>query len=88
MKNLVDANGRTIWFRGQAGSLKPLNAKSRLKRSKGSKIVTKEVDIEDPVKKQLKMEIKPPKAKSIQIKHENEAKPKDLRRTQRSTSKR
>ena len=88
MKNLVDANGRTIWFRGQAGALKPSNAKSRLKRSKGSKIVTKEVDIKHSVKKQLKMEIKPPTTESIQIKHEYEANPKDLRRTQRSTRKR
>ena len=88
MKNLVDANGRTIWFRGQAGSLKPLNAKSRLKRSKGSKIVSKEVDVEDPVKKQLKTEIKPPETESVQIKYENETNPKDLRRTQRSARKR
>ena len=29
MKNLVDKNGRTIWFYGPAGALKPLNAKSR-----------------------------------------------------------
>merc|ERR1711936_559739 len=29
MKNLVDHNGRTIWFCGEAGPLKPNNSKSR-----------------------------------------------------------
>ena len=87
MKNLVDANGRTIWFRGQAGALKPSNAKSRLKRSKDSKTVTKEGYIKDSVNKQLKVEIEPPTTKSVQIKHEYEANPKDLR-SRRSKRKR
>ena len=29
MQNLVDRNGRTIWFSGPAGPMKPANAKSR-----------------------------------------------------------
>ena len=33
MRNMVDHNGRTIWFCGEAGPLAPKNAKSRSKRS-------------------------------------------------------
>lgn len=29
MNNLVDHNGRTIWFKGPPGPMKPSNAKSR-----------------------------------------------------------
>ena len=38
MTNLVDKNGRTIWFHGEAGKLKPKTAKSRgIRISKTSK---------------------------------------------------
>ena len=38
MTNLVDKNGRTIWFHGEAGKLKPKTAKSRgIRISKASK---------------------------------------------------
>ena len=33
MQNLVDRNGRTIWFAGPPGPMKPPNSKSRGKRS-------------------------------------------------------
>jgi hypothetical protein len=32
MQNLVDHNGRTMWFSGPAGPMKPTNSKSRGKR--------------------------------------------------------
>ena len=32
MQNLVDRNGRTIWFSGPPGPMKPSNSKSRGKR--------------------------------------------------------
>merc|ERR1712073_129766 len=33
MQNLVDHNGRTIWFSGPPGPMKPTNSKSRGKRT-------------------------------------------------------
>ena len=33
MQNLVDRNGRTIWFAGPPGPMKPSNSKSRGKRT-------------------------------------------------------
>ena len=33
MSNLVDHNGRTIWFEGPAGPMKPSNSKSRTKKT-------------------------------------------------------
>ena len=35
MQNLVDRNGRTIWFAGPPGPMKPSNSKSRGKRDGG-----------------------------------------------------
>lgn len=37
MKNLVDRNGRTIWFSGEAGPMKPANGKSRSPVKKAKK---------------------------------------------------
>merc|ERR1719259_1539511 len=49
MKNLVDRNGRTIWFSGEAGPMKPANSKSRCPvKMKGKK--TKQEDHDYPVK--------------------------------------
>ena len=37
MNNLVDHNGRTIWFKGPAGPMKPSNAKSRGVKKKANR---------------------------------------------------
>ena len=37
MQNLVDRNGRTIWFAGPPGPMKPSNSKSRGKRTSKKK---------------------------------------------------
>ena len=47
MQNLVDHNGRTIWFSGPPGPMKPSNSKSRGKRTSKSDTVKKEVPNED-----------------------------------------
>ena len=59
MKNLVDGNGRTIWFDGPAGPMKPSNAKTRGKRVT-KKESNKDHDYESP-KKKVKKEPKEPK---------------------------
>ena len=47
MNNLVDKNGRTIWFHGLPGKLKPANAKSRtFKSPKKKKVVKQKVKID------------------------------------------
>ena len=45
MNNLVDHNGRTIWFKGPAGPLKPTNAKSRGMKTKKRKSKTDDKDV-------------------------------------------
>ena len=59
MKNLVDGNGRTIWFDGPAGPMKPSNAKTRGKRVT-KKESNKDHDYESS-KKKVKKEPKKPK---------------------------
>jgi len=66
MKNLVDKNGRTMWFHGTPGKLKPQNAKSRgsklTKRSKVAKDSEKKNVVEvkqndNSLKQEIKSEI-------------------------------
>jgi endonuclease VIII-like 1 len=45
MNNMVDHNGRTIWFSGEAGPLAPKNAKSRSKLKSSSKSSGKAMDV-------------------------------------------
>ena len=42
MHNLVDSNGRTMWFTGEAGALRPSKAKSRNIRKSSTVSVKKE----------------------------------------------
>merc|ERR1712228_358324 len=44
MQNLVDHNGRTIWFSGPPGPMKPTNSKSRGKRSSKNETQLNEED--------------------------------------------
>ena len=47
MKNLVDKNGRTIWFHGVPGKLSPANAKSRVtKTTKKTKVIKLHVKVD------------------------------------------
>ena len=57
MNNLVDHNGRTIWFQGPAGPMKPSNAKTRGKRSTKKKHET-DHDYESPKKTKKEPKIK------------------------------
>ena len=66
MQNLVDKNGRTIWFLGSPGKLKPQNAKSRgskmTKRAKVAKDTESKNDVklklsENMVKHEIKSEL-------------------------------
>jgi len=66
MQNLVDKNGRTIWFLGSPGKLKPQNAKSRgskmTKRAKVAKDTESKNDVklklsENMVKQEIKSEL-------------------------------
>ena len=52
MNNIVDKNGRTIWFDGPAGKLKPKNAKSRSTKlaQKTKKVKQENIGIEDGCK--------------------------------------
>lgn len=61
MKNLVDANGRTVWFAGDPGKLAPKGGKSRGKV--GAK-KNEEQKVKQEVKKGVKTE-KKPKAKAV-----------------------
>merc|ERR1712086_276832 len=47
MQNLVDHNGRTMWFSGPAGPMKPTNSKSRGKRTSKKKENQLETDDHD-----------------------------------------
>ena len=62
MNNLVDHNGRTIWFQGPAGPMKPSNAKARGKRTKNSKKTESanndDHDYDSPKKKVKKENVK------------------------------
>ena len=61
MSNLVDHNGRTIWFNGPAGPMKPSNSKTRGKRSTKKKDSDKEYDYSATpakIKKEIKKELK------------------------------
>jgi len=58
MKNLVDKNGRTIWFYGSPGKLKPANAKSRGTKMTNRKKLTKDTEKENADDKSIKQEIK------------------------------
>ena len=58
MKNLVDKNGRTIWFYGSPGKLKPANAKSRGSKMPNRKKLTKDTEKENADDKSIKQEIK------------------------------
>jgi len=53
MTNMVDHNGRTMWFKGPAGPMTPSSQKSRTKRKSGSK-----KDSKSPSKKPKKEEVK------------------------------
>ena len=57
MNNLVDHNGRTIWFQGPAGPMKPANAKTRGKRTTKKKAET-DHDYESPKKAKKETKIK------------------------------
>jgi hypothetical protein len=47
MKNLVNKNGRTIWFHGLPGKLTPANAKSRaIETAKNKKVIKQHVKID------------------------------------------
>ena len=52
MNNIVDKNGRTIWFDGPAGKLKPKNAKSRSSKltQKTKNVKQENIGIEDGCK--------------------------------------
>ena len=61
MKNLVDKNGRTIWFYGSPGKLKPAKEKSRgstmVNRKKLTKVTEKENKDDKSIKKEIKQEL-------------------------------
>lgn len=61
MDNLKDSNGRTIWFSGEAGEMKPKNAKSvGVKGGPGSKVPVSGKEVEEPkvrVKEEMKDEL-------------------------------
>ena len=62
MKNLVDANGRTVWFAGDPGKLAPKGGKSRGKVGQKKEKVKAEVQTEvktPKVKREMKTEVKP-----------------------------
>lgn len=82
MNNLVDHNGRTIWFKGPPGPMKPANSKTRGKRSSSSTKKKESNDEEPAIKKEKKESVK--KGKKV----EKES-PKPQRRStrQRSTDK-
>jgi len=54
MQNLVDHNGRTIWFSGPPGPMKPTNSKSRGKRSSKNETQLNEEDHDYSPKKAKK----------------------------------
>ena len=63
MQNLVDKNGRTIWFHGMPGKLKPKNAKSRGSKLTNRAKVTKDSEIKNNIDNEqnsnsMKQEIK------------------------------
>ena len=53
MQNLVDKNGRTIWFLGSPGKLKPQNAKSRGSKMTKRAKVAKDTESKNDVKLKL-----------------------------------
>ena len=57
MKNLVDKNGRTIWFYGSPGKLKPANAKSRFSKMPNRKKLTKDTEKQNADDKSIKQEL-------------------------------
>merc|ERR1712083_1071428 len=54
MNNLVDHNGRTIWFQGPPGPMRPSNAKTRGKRPTTSKKKSADHDYQEPKTKSKK----------------------------------
>ena len=54
MQNLVDHNGRTIWFSGPPGPMKPTNSKSRGKRTSKNETKLNEDDHDYSPKKAKK----------------------------------
>ena len=56
MQNLVDHNGRTIWFSGPPGPMKPTNSKSRGKRTSKNETKLSEEDHDYSPKKAKKSE--------------------------------
>lgn len=50
MNNLVDCNGRTIWFKGDAGPMRPKNAKTRGKKKQAKGTKEEKIDIKTEIK--------------------------------------
>ena len=71
MRNMVDHNGRTIWFSGEAGPLAPKGEKAR---HSGSKVKTKKAK-SVVVKKEAETadEVTPELANDVCCEHDNEA---------------
>lgn len=76
MSNLVDHNGRTIWFKGPPGPMKPASAKSRSKKRTSSKKAE-----ESPKKKEAEGEpLKKLKKKVVKSEMPNEPRRKSGRK--------
>ena len=96
MNNLVDHNGRTIWFQGPAGPMKPSNAKTRGKRTKKETTKNDDHNYESPkqkvkkenVKQEQKKDASPKKKiKKEKVKQETKREPlyEDVKPTRRSS---
>jgi len=75
MQNLVDHNGRTIWFSGPPGPMKPTNSKSRGKRTSKNETKLSEEDHDYSPKKAKKSGKTPKKSQNGIKKEENGTEP-------------
>ena len=75
MQNLVDHNGRTIWFSGPPGPMKPTNSKSRGKRTSKNDTKLSEEDHDYSPKKAKKSGKTPNKSQNGIKKEENGTEP-------------
>ena len=81
MNNLVDHNGRTIWFTGPPGPMKPSNAKTRGKRVVGKKAKAEPQDDHDYSPKKAKSRIPKSKKKTEDVVIKKEDPEEDVKAT-------
>jgi len=87
MQNLVDHNGRTIWFSGPPGPMKPTNSKSRGKRTSKNETKLNEKDHDYSPKKAKKSEKTPKKVEKRTKKEENGTKTAEKKVTRKRPTK-